>query len=42
MPTTSWDQLAATLGKWLDIGSIYTIFPNLAFFSPHDPGFFDS
>ncbi len=44
VPTTSVDQLAATLGKWMGIGSsdLHTIFPNLAFFSSKDLGFFDT
>ncbi len=41
LPTISVDQLAATLGKWMGVGSgdLQTIFSNLAFFSPHDLGF---
>ena len=44
VPTTSIDQLAATLGKWIGIGNsdLHTIFPNLGFFSPDDLALFDS
>jgi uncharacterized protein (DUF1501 family) len=41
VPTTSVDQLAATLGKWMGVSAadLNTIFPNLAFLGPADLGF---
>ncbi len=44
LSTISLDQLAASLGKWMGIGNgdLHIIFLNLGFFSPHDPGFFDT
>jgi uncharacterized protein (DUF1501 family) len=41
IPTTSVDQYAATLGRWLGVseGELDTIFPNLRTFATRDLGF---
>jgi len=42
LPTTSVDQLAATLARWMGVadGELATVVPNIANFSARDLGFF--